>query len=205
MPQIYDMGPTALLPLRRKACWGFLSPKNIRRLWPGLNPRTWVLRASALPLEHRSRYEIMWKNIVEQDRPQMTIWRISIAFRISKATKTLSGYAILTAFPLRQWLNEHVSVLRYVCIDCLFDGSTWQFEGIRAKIITATENISIEIANVYLDGLFSSGNGLDRRRSYIVCVFTWVKIPHDSFTTVYGNWKPTKFRKILHSLSERIL
>jgi len=24
MPQIYDMGPTALLPLRRKACWRFL-------------------------------------------------------------------------------------------------------------------------------------------------------------------------------------
>jgi len=23
VPQIYDMGPTALLPLRRKACWGF--------------------------------------------------------------------------------------------------------------------------------------------------------------------------------------
>ena len=28
MPQIYDMGPTALLPLRRKACWGFFRPKN---------------------------------------------------------------------------------------------------------------------------------------------------------------------------------
>jgi hypothetical protein len=28
MPQSYDMGPTALLPLRRKACWGFLRPKN---------------------------------------------------------------------------------------------------------------------------------------------------------------------------------
>ena len=28
MPQIYDMGPTALLPLRRKACWGFFNPKN---------------------------------------------------------------------------------------------------------------------------------------------------------------------------------
>jgi hypothetical protein len=24
----YDMGPTALLPLRRKACWGFFRPKN---------------------------------------------------------------------------------------------------------------------------------------------------------------------------------
>jgi hypothetical protein len=23
MPQIYDMGPPALLPLQRKACWGF--------------------------------------------------------------------------------------------------------------------------------------------------------------------------------------
>jgi len=28
MPQIYDMGPTALLPLRRKTCWGFFRPKN---------------------------------------------------------------------------------------------------------------------------------------------------------------------------------
>ena len=28
MPQIYDMGPTALLPLQRKACWGFFRPKN---------------------------------------------------------------------------------------------------------------------------------------------------------------------------------
>ena len=28
MPQIYDMGPTALLPLRRKAYRGFFRPKN---------------------------------------------------------------------------------------------------------------------------------------------------------------------------------
>jgi len=28
MPQICDMGPTVLLPLRRKACWGFFRPKN---------------------------------------------------------------------------------------------------------------------------------------------------------------------------------
>jgi len=26
MPQIYDMGPTALLPLQRKVCRGFFSP-----------------------------------------------------------------------------------------------------------------------------------------------------------------------------------
>jgi hypothetical protein len=28
MPQICDMGPTDLLPHRRKACWGFFRPKN---------------------------------------------------------------------------------------------------------------------------------------------------------------------------------
>ena len=28
MPQICDMGPTALLPLRRKACWGFFRPEK---------------------------------------------------------------------------------------------------------------------------------------------------------------------------------
>ena len=28
VPQIYDMGTTALIPLRRKACWGFFHPKT---------------------------------------------------------------------------------------------------------------------------------------------------------------------------------
>ena len=49
------MGPTALLPLWRKACWGFFSPEKSWRLRPGLNPRTWVLKSSTLPLDHRSR------------------------------------------------------------------------------------------------------------------------------------------------------
>jgi hypothetical protein len=59
MPQIYDMGPPALLPLRRKACWEFFfSPWKIRRLRPSLNPRTWVLEASTHRLDHRSRYQV---------------------------------------------------------------------------------------------------------------------------------------------------
>jgi hypothetical protein len=36
MPQIYDMGPTALLPLRRKARSGFFSPEKsdgFGRVW----------------------------------------------------------------------------------------------------------------------------------------------------------------------------
>ena len=54
MPQIYDMGPTALLPFRRKACWGIFRPEKSWRFRSGLNPRTWVLKGSTQPLDHRS-------------------------------------------------------------------------------------------------------------------------------------------------------
>jgi len=52
-------------------------------------------------------YEIMWKNIVEPSRPQITIWRMRIASWIPKATNTHSQYVILIAFPLQQWLHVH--------------------------------------------------------------------------------------------------
>jgi len=44
MTQIYDMGPTTLLPLGRKACWGIFRPKKsdgFGRVW---TPRTCILR-----------------------------------------------------------------------------------------------------------------------------------------------------------------
>ena len=46
--------------------------------------------------------EIMRENIVEPDTPQMTIWRMRIACRMTKATNTYSEYAILNDFPLNQ-------------------------------------------------------------------------------------------------------
>ena len=51
-----------LLPFRRKACWGFSRHEKSRRLRPGLNPRTWVPKASTLPLDHRSRCETSVRN-----------------------------------------------------------------------------------------------------------------------------------------------
>jgi hypothetical protein len=48
MLQICDMGPTALLPFRRKACSRIFPLLKIRWLRPGLNPRTWVPEASKL-------------------------------------------------------------------------------------------------------------------------------------------------------------
>jgi len=50
--------------------------------------------------ENLTFYEIMWKDILEPSRPQMTIWRMRIAYWIPRATNTHSGYAILIVFPL---------------------------------------------------------------------------------------------------------
>jgi len=46
-------------------------------------------------IENRAVNEIMWKNIADPERPQMTIRRMRIACCISKATDTHSEYVIL--------------------------------------------------------------------------------------------------------------
>jgi hypothetical protein len=53
--------------------------------------------------ENRAVYEVMWKNIVERSRPQMTIWHMHFARWISKATNTHSAHVILIEYPLQQW------------------------------------------------------------------------------------------------------
>jgi hypothetical protein len=54
-------------------------------------------------LESHGVYDITWKNIVESDRPEMTIWPMRIACWITKATGTRS------CFLRQQWLREGVS------------------------------------------------------------------------------------------------
>jgi len=56
--------------------------------------------------ENGDVYETMWKNTVQPDRQQTTIWRMDIAWWIPKATNTHSGYVTLIAFPLQQWFHE---------------------------------------------------------------------------------------------------
>ena len=48
--------------------------------------------------ENRAVYEIMWKNMVQRGRPQMTIWRMRIACWITRAINTHSEYIILIDF-----------------------------------------------------------------------------------------------------------
>ena len=53
----------------------------------------------------------MWRNIVQQGRPQMTIRRMRIACLIPKATNTHSEYVKIIARPLQQWLHERAFML----------------------------------------------------------------------------------------------
>jgi len=65
--------------------------------------------------ENRDVHEIMWKGIVDRDRPQMTVacWN-------TKATNTHSQYVILTSSPLQHWLQERPAMLRLyiLCLSC---------------------------------------------------------------------------------------
>jgi len=70
--------------------------------------------------ENRAICEIMWKNIVEPDRPQMRILRMRIACWIPKATHKYAQYITLIACPLQQWLQEGASVLLIRALLVLF-------------------------------------------------------------------------------------
>ena len=73
-------------------------------------------------------YDIMWENIVQPDRTQMTIWRMRSACWIQKARDTHSEYVTIIAFPLQLWLHESASVLWYThivmiyahCMSCFY-------------------------------------------------------------------------------------
>jgi hypothetical protein len=58
----------------------------------------------------------MWKNIVEPDRPQMTIWRVRIVFWITEVTNTRSEYVnrLHISSPLQYRLHEQASLLHYI-------------------------------------------------------------------------------------------
>jgi hypothetical protein len=70
-------------------------------------------------IENRAFYAIMWKIIVEPDRPQTTIWRTRIACQITKATNSHAEYVIIFPFPPQKWLHERPSMLRYKYFACL--------------------------------------------------------------------------------------
>ena len=68
---------------------------------------------------NRAVYAIVWKNIVERDWTQMTIWRMGIVCFIPKATAICSEYTMLIAFTLQQRVHGRFSLLRSTYNACL--------------------------------------------------------------------------------------
>ena len=92
-------GTKGLLPYRREACW------KIRRLRPGLNSRTWVPKASTLPLDHRSRYYYYYYNqreglavdeMIVLYKGTVTLWKC-VAINIKYLVSKLTNFATLCA------------------------------------------------------------------------------------------------------------
>jgi len=80
---------------------------------------THILYPTTFFYESCAVYEIIGKNTVELGRPEMTIWCMSIAYWILKATNTLSEYVTLIALLFQQWLYECASVLHHIYVACL--------------------------------------------------------------------------------------
>ena len=61
-----------------------------------------------------------WRNMVQPERPQMTILRMRFACRITKLRiQTHTKYLSLTASSQQQWLSERASMLRHTYTACL--------------------------------------------------------------------------------------
>jgi len=54
----------------------------------------------------------------------MTIWRMPIACKITRATNTHLQYVILSVFLVQQWLRERASESRYAYFACLVNLDT---------------------------------------------------------------------------------
>jgi len=65
------------------------------------NQNTFFVQYLFFP-ENFTIYEIMGENIVEPDRPQMTIWNMRISCCILNSTNIHSEYVIHIAFLLQQ-------------------------------------------------------------------------------------------------------
>ena len=102
----------------------FLRMKNISDESCRENRNTHFWSSRTFCFKNRAVYEILWKNTVEPNRLQMTIWSIHIACWILNTQNV-----ILIAFPLKQCLYECASILCYTYSACLVS-LNWVIRGL---------------------------------------------------------------------------
>jgi len=74
-------------------CWILLTIRNISDRSFRENQNTRFMFNNP-PSEDRAVHEIMWNNVVHRERPQMTIWRMRVAWWMTTATDTHSEFLI---------------------------------------------------------------------------------------------------------------
>jgi hypothetical protein len=87
---------------------------------------------------NRALYEVMWKNIVEPGRPQMTIWCMCIACWLPNTTNTHSKYVRGICFSIAAMVAlTHLNVtLNVHCLSCII---FWFFSWIFSQSQIALE------------------------------------------------------------------
>ena len=89
-----------------------------------VNIKTHVLCSVTLPppttSENWAVYDKTWMNILQSDRPQMTIKYNTYALHAGQLRiQTYTLRICNTSFPLQQWLSERATILPYTYIACL--------------------------------------------------------------------------------------
>ena len=88
-------GTDGVTSFPKEGVLGIFSPWKIRRLRPGLNPRTWVPKASTLPLDHRNRF---WT---------MQVLKVFAATEINEMFSGRHPRQVLN-WHFREWLRPHL-------------------------------------------------------------------------------------------------
>jgi 3-oxoacyl-ACP reductase-like protein len=102
--------------------------------------------------ENHAIYERMWKNMLEPDRPQMTMIQcMHFACLMTKARiQTHSKYVIFIVFPQQQWLCECAWILCYAYIACLVISDPLPKVGEVAVITGGARGIGVEVVKKLL-------------------------------------------------------
>jgi hypothetical protein len=76
----------------------------------------------------------------------MTVWRMRIAFWITKVTDTHSEYVIFIALPLQQWFHDRASMLSYTDTVSVVSSQSW-FSRLPSTWITS-HNSAVRANNI---------------------------------------------------------
>jgi len=106
--------------------------------------KTNILRLKRFFPENRVVYEITGKNIVEPGRSQTTIWRMRIAYWISKTTNTHSEHVITHCFSTAKMVMRTRLNLRYTCIACLDFSNYKSDKKYRIGCLCFTKSVHVE-------------------------------------------------------------